>query len=230
MLQNQGMNESRVGQPILLNYQLTRLRYSQRSPTEMSLHQMQRLLPLALLLGIVTGCNQSLSQKKSEPRRGQERHENESPSGGPIPSQIRSPAPAVTLPYIGKPLPDDSVDTNRQIMTTPSQFKPAYQTADEAFLVAPDKSGLVVFVTPDPGNDLFSTSDGANKTSTHEDIRRMGGAKAVRMPGWAYTSVLPSGWVAAFCVGESCTDGALTDSDTVSFFYLDSATPAIGEP
>lgn len=106
-------------------------------------------------------------------------------------------------------------------MTTPSQFRPAYETADKAYLLCADETGIVVFVSPTPENDLFSTPEGLSKSSTYGDAVEHGAAPAIRVRGWAYLSLLPSGWTAAFCVGSSCTDGELENSERVSFFYLD---------
>jgi hypothetical protein len=64
------------------------------------------------------------------------------------------------------------------------------------YTVAVDKSGKAIYI--DCADKSFRTPEGLGPDATLVQVLSAGGSAVVEEPGWAYYSVLPSGWHALF--------------------------------
>jgi hypothetical protein len=106
---------------------------------------------------------------------------------------------------IGEECPCDA-DSGEMVLISAGRFAESCQvTVQEVpFTVARDRAGRIVYV--DVADTRFETADGIRVGSTLADVLKAGAAVPQKEPGWAFHTLLPSGWRAAFTTGESLTD------------------------
>ena len=68
-------------------------------------------------------------------------------------------------------------------------------------------------------DENFKTSAGIGLSTSLNEIKSVQEVEVFEMPGWGYYVQLKSGWSAAFCVGEFCTDETLDDDDEVDWLF-----------
>ncbi len=70
--------------------------------------------------------------------------------------------------------------------------------------------------TSDPA---FRTPEGLAAGDTVDKVRAVAVTEVGAEPGWAFHARLPSGWSAAFVQGQSMTEGELSPTAKVCFFF-----------
>jgi hypothetical protein len=106
-------------------------------------------------------------------------------------------------------------DRTKLFAISSSQLSPhtTVEVAGTTFVVAVDRESRITFIQPMSPN--FRTPEGLSLGSTLQDVLSSGGSPVRNERGWAQYSTLPSGWRAAFPMGDVPPS---PDSKVTSFF------------
>ena len=106
------------------------------------------------------------------------------------------------------------------LMTASGGLQPSYDVRHGRihYTVATDQDRKIIkyVSTRDPA---FRTPEGRAAGDALAKVLAAAKSEVVRERGWAFHVRLPSGWSAAFAQGESMTDGELSPSARVCFFF-----------
>ncbi|HET7228663.1 MAG TPA: hypothetical protein VFJ16_01540 [Longimicrobium sp.] len=120
-----------------------------------------------------------------------------------------------TLPTLGSV---NRFPAYEYLLVSPSQLLPSSRVRFQGVLytVAVQGDTVVHVSTADPG---FSSPEGLRVGDSLQKVREHGGGEPGLMPGWGYTSALPSGWYAAFEAPERHPYPALSPDARVRWFF-----------
>ena len=127
---------------------------------------------------------------------------------------------SVSALEIGEYLPSDVADSTQYALISAAQLDPSYQVKVGEFeynvATYPDSKLIRYIEIKDKG---FVSEEGAHTGMTLSEISKLTTENLIEERGWAYYVPLPSGWFAAFCVGQGCTSGAVVNSSVVSWLF-----------
>jgi hypothetical protein len=122
------------------------------------------------------------------------------------------------VPLIGEESPCEAESVEMRLISA-GQFADSCQvTVDEVrFMVALDRDGRIVYVGVTDAE--FETPEGIRVGSTLVDVLEAGAGVPQKESGWAFHTLLPSGWRAAFTTGESLTEQAPGKQSKVRWLF-----------
>ena len=89
--------------------------------------------------------------------------------------------------------------------------------ADWDYFVSIDENNIIEYVATIDSN--FITSDNFKIGDTFKHVSGSIKPELMKHPNWGYSIILPSGWNAAFCIGESCTDSLPNQDSKIKWFF-----------
>lgn len=109
---------------------------------------------------------------------------------------------------LGDRLPEGTPPTGEGLLIRSAQFSDSYEVDENGvkYVVTLDRKNKVNFIFPI--SKSFTTIDGIRVGSTYEEVLSATLLTMESMhgePGWGHYIRLPSGWMAGFCVGGSCS-------------------------
>jgi len=128
-----------------------------------------------------------------------------------------SPPVVAAEPQLGAAF--NVADSTRHEMISAGQISPASQVryAGVVFTVAVNRAGRIIYVgTSDPA---FKTPEGFTIATPLSQMLAHGIPQPVRESGWAYHTLLPSGWRAAFTRGAGTTESPLRPDSQARWFF-----------
>jgi hypothetical protein len=116
---------------------------------------------------------------------------------------------AADLPelQLGAPVPAEATRVENQlIMVSPAQMQPKWTWMFDGveYTLGVDPPGFVQFIST--SSTKVETLEGVRPGQTFATLETIEGVDFRAWPGWGYVAELPSGWNAAFFLGESMTD------------------------
>jgi hypothetical protein len=117
---------------------------------------------------------------------------------------------------IGEALPDSAKLDGFKIYVRESVLSSTYSIEENGYTqyLTIDKGNKIQFIFVNDHN--FRTPEGVHGNMPYDEVMRVPGAVSRTEKGWFHYVVLPSGWSAAFCVGDkTCTSEELVGQDQV---------------
>jgi hypothetical protein len=120
---------------------------------------------------------------------------------------------------IGSKMPENAKDTGVLLMTSPSQFRKAYEIEIDRikFTICPDERGQIAHIVTKSLD--FRTAEGIKIGDTYKTVQKITDRSSAKWRGWAFVVPLNSGWKAAFIQGETMTEGELQENSKVIFIF-----------
>ncbi len=121
---------------------------------------------------------------------------------------------------LGAPVPVDAESTGVMIMVSPAQFQHEWSWLflDVEYSLGVDGNGEVQYLST--SSRRVATSEGVRVGQAFANLQKVEGVEIGRWPGWGYVAELPSGWKAAFFIGQTMTDREPRPEDKVDLLFL----------
>jgi len=131
----------------------------------------------------------------------------------------------VVLPalMLGDDRPHDAVSTGALEMVSPAQLQPqwTWQFGGVEYILGVDKENVVQYIATRSAR--VRTAEGVYVGQAFAEVERLPSVRVTSWPGWGYVAELPSGWNAAFFIGESMTDFPPRPNDKVAILFRGTA-------
>jgi formylglycine-generating enzyme required for sulfatase activity len=125
---------------------------------------------------------------------------------------------------LGVPVPVDAEDTGEMVMVSPAQFQHAWNWVFDnvEYTLGIDENGRVQFLST--SSLKVATAEGIRVGQRFAELQKVEGIKLVAWCGWGYVVELPSGWKAAFFLGESMTEREPQPEDRLDLLFRGTLT------
>jgi hypothetical protein len=149
-------------------------------------------------------------------------------AGGCMATDVNRSVPqveTVALPalMLGDHRPDDAVNTGALEMVSPAQLQPrwVWQFGGVEYILGVDNENLVQYIAT--RSNRVRTDEGVSVGQAFAEVEKQSSVSVTSWPGWGYVAELPSGWNAAFFVGETMTDFPPRPTDKVAILFRGTA-------
>jgi hypothetical protein len=125
---------------------------------------------------------------------------------------------AELLPNLGDTV--ESLDENQEyIMAASGSFLAKYILRVDSieFVLGISPEGHVKYISS--SDQKFVTDEGLRIGDSWLKVKNISNSELVKETGWAFYIPLQSGWNAAFVIGESMTEGSLSEESQVGWFF-----------
>ena len=120
---------------------------------------------------------------------------------------------------IGGSVPSNAKKTDEGMLTSPSSIESCFLVKEQniEYIIASDLNGFITYIQPK--TESFETSEGIKVGSTLSEVQAVTTSEIIKIPGWAFTILLPSGWQTAFTQGSTMTEGKLKSNLKVNWLF-----------